>query len=237
MAERCLCVALPLKVKLIVSKEKTIVCLAVMFIVILATVIPTYATSSIQWRFYPEYNATLLGLAYADNYFDATAIPNIINNPILSVASFTIVLLCTSIIITNLNKKSKWRQSTSAKQPGSQPNNLTSKDKRATKMVTIISVMLLASVTPSVLTDFIASVDAEFCLTGKHRNMFYLFYCVTFTFETVNSSLSIAVYYNMNSRFRQTCRRVLHAGCRVKPAGSNVEVQGHSQSHQVTSVK
>ncbi|CAL1547363.1 unnamed protein product [Lymnaea stagnalis] len=209
MFERCLCIAIPLKVKTVLTTSRVKLCLVSIYVIVLAGVVPTYATHSIGWKFYPEYNRSLVGLKLTENSWEVTKISNVINNPLSSFSSFGLVLFCTVIITIQLNRKTKWREGTSTTGSGDKGSN-SSKDRRAVKMVTVVSVIFLVSVTPSIIVVIVSVKEFEFTLTGKYRNLFYVAYSITFVLEALNSSVNILVYYNMNSRYRKTFKNMFY---------------------------
>ncbi|CAL1547364.1 unnamed protein product, partial [Lymnaea stagnalis] len=203
MFERCLCIALPLKVKTVLTTTRVKLCLVSIFVLVLAGVVPTYATHSLGWKFYPALNRTLLGLKKTDNARDVTQISNLINNSISSFISYSVTLVCTTIIIFQLNKKTKWRETTAGSgDKGSNP--VSARDRRAVKTVTIVSGIFLVRVTPSIVVVMATSIDDQFTLAGKYGNLLVLIYGIIFDLEALNSSVNILVYYKTNRRYRHT---------------------------------
>ncbi|CAL1541415.1 unnamed protein product, partial [Lymnaea stagnalis] len=200
MFERCLCIATPLKVKTVVTTARVKLCLVAIFVLVFAGVVPTYATHSLGWKFYPAYNRTLLGLIRSENAIHITYISNMLNIPVSSLSSFGVAFVCTVIITIELNKKTKWRKE-AACDKGGNLKNFSRNDRRAVKMVTIVAAIFLISVTPSITILIITVFEIEFSLTGKYRSLFYVCYSITFIFEGINSSVNILVYYSMNSRY------------------------------------
>ncbi|XP_059172437.1 FMRFamide peptide receptor frpr-18-like [Physella acuta] len=205
--ERCVCVATPLKVKLIFTPTRAKYSVIVIYILVLAGVIPTYATHSLAWRFFPNYNTTMLGLRLTDNAWDVTKISNIFTNPLSAITSFCVVLSCTAVIVCKLNEKTKWRKQTTSKRDDKK--SVTRKERKAVKMVTMLAVIFLISVTPSIILVIITDVTEDFSLTGKYRNMFFITYCVTFLLEAINSGSNFFVYYSMNTKYRRTLAQMV----------------------------
>ncbi|XP_059172436.1 FMRFamide receptor-like [Physella acuta] len=201
MLERCFCVALPLKVKVVVTPRRVKAVLITLYAVVLAGVLPTYTTHGLAWRFYPAHNLTMLGLSLSDSALSVTRVTNIITNPLSAISSFAVVLACTVIIATTLSRKARWRESNSVATANGQ-YHITGKARKAVKMVTILSVIFLISVTPSVISVILTDVSTDFSLTGKYRNIFYVVYSITFILEAVNSCSNFFVYYTMNSKFK-----------------------------------
>ncbi|CAL1541416.1 unnamed protein product, partial [Lymnaea stagnalis] len=200
MFERCMCVALPLTVKTVLTKARVQFCLVTIYVCVIAGVIPTYATHSLGWKFYPGFNRTLLGLQFDDWAIEVTYVSNLLNIPVSSISSFSLTFVCTVVISFLLVKKRKWRKANGCL-PNKASHQMSGNDHRAVKMVTVVSVIFLVSVTPSIAIIIGTVLFIEFSLTGKYRRLFYMCYCVSFVLEAINSSVNILVYYNMNVRF------------------------------------
>ncbi|XP_059172438.1 FMRFamide receptor-like [Physella acuta] len=202
MFERCVCVALPLRVRMIVTPQTTVTCLVVIVVLVLAGIVPMYATHSLQWKFYPEANSTLLGLTLTTNAIDITSVTNVLNNSVSAVCSFGVIFVCTCVIVVKLNRKSKWRTEVSLGKKKVDGNSFSSKDKRAIRVVTLISAIFLVSVAPSVVIVFVSSFYFEFSTLGKYRHLFYMTYSLTYALEAVSASSNFIIYYKLNGKFR-----------------------------------
>ncbi|KAH9489620.1 hypothetical protein Btru_037536 [Bulinus truncatus] len=220
MFERCLCIALPLHVKILLTPFRVKCCLVLICVVVLAGVLPTYLTHTLGWKFYPMLNRTLLGLVLSDDALEVTHVSNFLNNPLSEFASFGITAVCTLVIVIQLKRKSKWRQSTRATTVTSSAKTVSSKDHKAVKMVTALSLLFLVTVTPSIIVVIGSIIDDDFGLFGRYRNIFNMSYCVIFILESLNSGVTIVVYYTMNRRFKRTFWFLFYTSCRSKKAAS-----------------
>ncbi|KAK6994225.1 tachykinin-like peptides receptor 86C [Biomphalaria glabrata] len=208
MVERCLCIAKPLKVKTLVTPFRVKFCLVLLSVIVVSGALPTYATHYFDWKFYPMLNRTLLGLVLTDNALEVTRVSNVLSNSVSALLSFTITASCTLVIVVQLNRKSKWRQSVAASSKRETfPSS--SKENKAAKLVITLSAVFLISVLPSIMVVIGSAIDDNFGLLGLYRNLFNICYCVTFIMEALNSSVNIIVYYFMNSRFRETFRHLI----------------------------
>ncbi|CAG5128587.1 unnamed protein product [Candidula unifasciata] len=206
--ERCICVAAPLKVKNIFSPARTLVCMVTVFAVMLALVSPMLYTARLTWIFSPLRNATILGVTFIDNRNKIETITFASSNLIPTVAFF-LVIVCTVLLVVNLQKKSQWRLQASV---SSSSSVMSSRDRKVVKMVTLISVIFVVCYFPGTAGFIWLIVDTEMRFDGKHRNLLYAVYSVLFNLESINASINLFIYLRLSSKFRST---FLKAFCRT----------------------
>lgn len=211
--ERCLCVALPLAIKRILNPRRNLVIVCCIYIGVIAGVMPNYYTTKHAWRYLPEKNKTLLGIVYSDDVHIVDSISLIINNVFSPLTSFAIVIICTGILVYNLNVKSKWRSAATrnvAVKPGSvdrvssSSTTISSKDAKVIKMVISISTVFIVSSIPTTGCFVWMAVDPEFNLVGRLKNIYDVLASSTFIFESINSSVNLFVYMLSSTEFRNT---------------------------------
>lgn len=211
--ERCICVAAPLKVKNIFSPTRTIVCIIVIYAVMLASVIPMLYTVRLSWVLNPLRNTTVLGVTFID---DRNQVENItfVSSNLLPTAAFFLVIVCTVLLVVNLQKKSQWRMQASA----SSSISITSRDRKVVKMVTLISVIFLTCYLPGTAAFIWMILDTEMRFDGKHRNQLYAVFSILFNLESINASINLFIYLRLSSKFRTT---FMNAFCLHKKAIEN----------------
>lgn len=228
--ERCLCVALPLAIKRILTPRRNLVIVCCIYIGVIAGVMPNYYTTKHAWRYLPEKNKTLLGIVYSDDVHIVDSISLIINNVFSPLTSFAIVIICTGILVYLLNVKSKWRSAATrnvAVKPGSvdrvssatrnvavkpcsvdrvssSSTTISSKDAKVIKMVISISTVFIVSSIPTTGCFVWMAVDPEFNLVGRLKNIYDVLASSTFIFESINSSVNLFVYMLSSTEFRNT---------------------------------
>ncbi|GFN74547.1 chemosensory receptor b [Plakobranchus ocellatus] len=122
--ERCLCIIFPLKVKRLITPRGTFVAI---LIIILLTFCPsffTYIRYTFVWVFNPYLNKTILNIIPVNSEFAILfeKISIVICGVIQPILAFSIVLICTMLLVVQLRKISSWRLSvTSAKSQQVQP--------------------------------------------------------------------------------------------------------------------
>lgn len=195
--ERCLCIALPLKVKTIITTTRTKIVIVGIFFVVTATSIPEYYVTQLAWKFYPDKNRTMLGVHFIEERERFESVTLILNNIVMQCAAFVAVVVCTVILIVQLNRKAKWRQQSAATDKSS-----SGKDRKVIKMISFISVIFIISNLPSCLVFIAMSSTPQLHPSGQNYNMFYVVWSVVYVMEGINSTVSILVYLSMSSKYK-----------------------------------
>lgn len=198
-AERCLCIAIPLKVKQILTPRRTTAAIIVIFFVNLVTLVPEYATSYIGWKLYPSRNATLLGLVFTSDRKYVEGLVFVLNS-ILGITSFSAVIIFTVILIVKLKYSSAWRKKVSSQHE--KLEHVSHREKKTMKMVSIIAIILIVCYTPGTIISMTTYVVAEFHLLGGYVNICMVTWSFVFVFQAINSSVNIFLYYFMSSNYK-----------------------------------
>ncbi|CAL1530415.1 unnamed protein product, partial [Lymnaea stagnalis] len=197
--ERCLCITSPLKVKRILTPRRTKLVVWVIYCVMLLSLLPEYSTAYLDWKFYPDANRTLLGLAFTADRAKIEGVSFMLYGIYMLIA-FPILIVCSLILTTKLNHSSKWRQENSSL------GKCLVKEKRTLRMVGVMSLVFIVTFTPAVSICTSVFVEPEFSVVGRLRNLFFVvssFGCVC---DATNSSVPILSYYTMSSRYREQFR-------------------------------
>ncbi|GFO23152.1 peptide receptor gpcr [Plakobranchus ocellatus] len=222
--ERCLCILFPLKVRRLITPRGTFVA---MLIIILLTFCPSFfifIRYKFVWVFNPYLNITILNTIPVNNemaiLFEnfATVICGVIQ-PLLA---FTIMLICTVLLVVQLRKISSWRMSvTSAKSQRVQPEEnpaahssaaearTSQKEERLVRMVVAMATMFIMSYIPTCIGLICYVVFDEYNLFGVYRKLLFLFGHITSLGQPISGSVNILIYYNMASKFRSVFRRLV----------------------------
>lgn len=201
--ERCLCITLPLKVKTIITPKRTRLVIVIIFLSVIVSSAPEYYVNQLVWKFYPEKNRTMLGIYFIEDRDKFEIVTMLLNNVVLQCLSFICVVVCTLILIVQLNRKTKWRQ-----QAVKGDNSASEKDKRVIKMISFISIIFIVSNLPSCLSFIAMKSSANFHPTGANYNMFYVIWSLVYVVEGINSFVNIFVYIKMSSRYRAVFYKV-----------------------------
>ncbi|CAL1530411.1 unnamed protein product [Lymnaea stagnalis] len=107
-AERCACIAYPLKVKRMITSRRACVILVAIYAVMMLSLTPEYATVYVTWKFYPQLNRTLLGLAFGPDRYKFQGL-SLLLYAIYMLVSFVAIVVFTAILLLEFNRKARWR--------------------------------------------------------------------------------------------------------------------------------
>lgn len=205
-AERYFSIAIPLKVKALITTKTTTLIMCLIYVVNLLILVPEYATSYIGWRFDPERNQTLVGVLFMGNRKHAEGVVSILHF-IFGMSSFVGLVVFTTLLVIKLGQSSQWR-----KEVTSMNNNreaMSSRDKKAVKMIVLIASVLIGCYTPGALFSLTTFVGGpEFSIRGIYANVCEAMWTVAYIFHSVNSSVNIFIYYSMSTKYRDTFHQV-----------------------------
>uniref|UniRef100_A0A2C9LX96 G-protein coupled receptors family 1 profile domain-containing protein n=1 Tax=Biomphalaria glabrata TaxID=6526 RepID=A0A2C9LX96_BIOGL len=204
--ERCLCIALPLKIKSLLTARRVKVIMVSIFLILIASVTPVYCVNSYGWKYFPSRNKTLIGLVYTPDRESVEKVSFTFNNIIIPFFAFLTIVCCTLVLVAKLRSKAKWRRkSTSA----GQTDQMTSRDQKVTKMVVMISTLFIVCFTPICVVFIGMTAEPDLSINGKYHNMFFVVFSFGYILESTNSAMNIFIYYKMSSRYRQVFREVI----------------------------
>ncbi|KAK6979716.1 cysteinyl leukotriene receptor 1 [Biomphalaria glabrata] len=202
--ERCLCIAVPLKVKQIITPKRTIYVIIVIFIFTFLGMSPFMIANRIGPTFSPILNRTIYARIFNDNglFVENFAL---MFNVASQFGAFIVDVLSTIVIAHLLTVKSKWRAEAASAKEG-----LSFRDKKVVKMVVLISAIFICCLLPSCLNFFLGVVLApDYTLRGVQQNLFLVVWSAVLTLEAINSSVTIFVYYNMSSKYKAVLHKLI----------------------------
>lgn len=206
-AERCLCVAFPLHIKQIITTRRTTAIIGLIYSVTLVSAVPIYTVNQLGWKFYPEFNQTLLGIVMtSENTAGITIV--YFTHAFSGLLSFMVIIVLTAILMTKLREKSTWRKKACAQQDSS--GSVSSRDRTTMAMVVLIASVLIVCYTPSTLLAVTTVWEPEFSVGGRYNNLYYVLWSCAFFMETINSSANIFLYLKMSSKYRQAFQEMFH---------------------------
>ncbi|GFO42338.1 chemosensory receptor a [Plakobranchus ocellatus] len=222
--ERCLCILVPLKVRRLITPRDTFVA---MLIIILLTFCPsffTYIRYKFVWEFNPYLNLTILNTIPVNSEFVmlfekiSIAICGVIQ-PLLA---FSIVLICTVLLVVQLRKISSWRMSVmsaksqwiqheenSAASSSAAGARISEKEERLVRMVVAIATIFIVSYVPTCIMLLCYVLFDEFDLFGVYRRLLLATGYIISLGQPISGSLNIIIYYKMASKFRSVFRRLV----------------------------
>lgn len=208
-AERCLCITMPLKIKQIITPRRTTATVCIIYISIMASFYPEYATAYIGWKFYPQKNETLLGLVFTTNRKSMEGMVFYLYS-VLGTSAFIAVIVFTVVLIVSLKKKTKWRRTANVDQEGS----ILSRERKTVTMVVLLATVVIVCYIPGVAISLVVAIEPEFSILGKYVNSYFVSWSFSFIFDAINASVNIILYYKMSTKYRVTFHEIF--GCRGK---------------------
>ncbi|KAH9500254.1 hypothetical protein Btru_077593 [Bulinus truncatus] len=203
--ERCLCVTLPFKVKLIFTPRLTLVMMVLISALVILSFGVIFFVYDIYWVFDSSLNQSIIVYAYNGfyrqrgaeviDYFNLIGIVN----PIFS---FVVIGVCTVIIVCQLRRMSKFRTvSVKRKDPSA---DLSSRDKQVVKMLLVVIVVYIVALLPRFALYAGKMVEQEFYYLRTYHNLFNVCAYIVMTVDFINASVHLFIYLAMSTNFRMT---------------------------------
>ncbi|CAL1546640.1 unnamed protein product, partial [Lymnaea stagnalis] len=182
--ERCLCIALPLKVRFILTARRALYVMVVIFVVIAGALSASFITTTLVWKFSPARNKTIVGIGITANRKEVDSITFVISDIFLPISAYVLVIICTVILATKLNFYCKMASSKCVQKS----DQVTGKEIKVVKLVNVISWLFIACYFPNAALFSCMAYEPEFNIDGKYRNIFLVCFSYCFIAESINSS-------------------------------------------------
>ena len=223
--ERCLCVAFPTRVKLMITRKVTTVALVAIFIIGIAPVVFVYANIRFFWQLELEINSTTL-MQMQDVHRDLTRIRQFIlflYGLLYPLFSWVSVMVCTTVLVVKLRQSTRWRRhnlalTTTERSPGctldvdptpQRKQVHSTKETRITKVVVIVASVFLTCSAPSSASMLATIAVPEYFRTGSLRYLYRLNGMIGILLAQLNSSISILIFTASGQRFRSTLHKMV----------------------------
>ncbi|CAL1547608.1 unnamed protein product, partial [Lymnaea stagnalis] len=207
--ERCLCVYSPLKVRRIITKRVSVAFNTSVFFAIALTMFPVYYTAYYDWKLDARLNRTVLGIFYAKNINEVLGPSLFLTNSAVPLTAFLVIIVCNVVIGVKLRSKAQWRQTASGAAIANPATAATVREKRLVVMIVTVSVIFIVCFTPSSALLSARAVVSELSINGAFSNINWIVATYALQMETVNSSITIVVYYRMSTKYRDTFRLLI----------------------------
>ncbi|KAH9490710.1 hypothetical protein Btru_032849 [Bulinus truncatus] len=204
--ERCLCVTLPFKVRRLITKNLALVFNVTVFFVIALTMFPVYYTAYYDWKFDLKLNKTVLGIFYTPNINDVLGPSLFLTNFAVPLIAFSVIIICNIVIGFRLKRAAIWRQATSgaAMMTATPGAEVSLKEKKMVVMIVTVSVIFIVCFIPSSALLTARAIVPQLSISGVYSNINWIVATCALEMETVNSSITIVVYYRMSTKYRET---------------------------------
>lgn len=197
--ERYLCIAFPLKVKRMVTSQRSLTIVCLIFFIFIASVVPPFFAFTISQIFLDQENESVYHLEYVESkrYLEDASVTF---NSYALLACFPTVVVLTSFLVGKLVSKAKWRNVTISAANNEKTNT---RDKKVVKMIIFIACTFLICFLPEVLITILMQFTPEFNPLGQFAELYYITWSFIFCFESTNSTVPIFIYLKMSSKYRR----------------------------------
>lgn len=200
--ERYLSIAIPLKIKQIVTPKRTTLTICLIYVVNIMTLVPEYTTSYLDWVRVPERNISLLGIKFTSSRPSVDGLCYVMHS-LFSMTSFFGVVVFTCVLVIKLRQSSEWRQKTTLYNENR--SCVSAREQRTVKMVVLIASILIVCYIPGAsIATAVFIVGPDLSIKGRHINICVAIWSIAYCFQSVNSSINIFIYYRMSSKYRDT---------------------------------
>lgn len=201
--ERYLCIAIPLKVKVILNEKRIKGFIISIFLIMIISIVPIYAVSGISDVYIQEWNTTISTISSSSHsQIILRAVTSF--NAVVELAAFLMTAIFTFALVQKFIAKTRWRR---AKTNVSDASAMSGRDKKFIQTVILISVTFIICYIPSVLATITMVVLKELrvLIIPDFSDLAWPF---AFLMESVNSTATIFIYLNMSSRYKAVFRDI-----------------------------
>ncbi|GFR67988.1 chemosensory receptor B [Elysia marginata] len=198
---RCCCVAMPFRVKYLLTASRQLVAILVSSGAVVGVLLYVFTPMRTVYLRNPETNrlyAVLVGYRWA-TYTAFTSVT--------LYSSFTIVIGCVVILSASLKKSFKFRESSSGSSVGSESDK--GRDMRVVKTVVFVSVAFICCFLPHLTFTLLKVFMAEFSPQGRFKNENQLFLMMNEACLLISANMNIFIYLLCNTRYRTAFRAVV----------------------------
>lgn len=230
--EFCICITIPLKVKLIFTKSRSVIIHITMLIFTIVCNCPAWATQELRWKFDPRFNRTRLGMWVPKERPAVEMFMAIFTGNVIQVTAQALSVVCAILLISGIKKSAKFRMQ-SVRKSNEPKESLTPKSSDSLPTVSAIveikqsssrsklvikSYTKLAKITAVITILFVVfnipvmAVSLSRTIVSdltSNVNLISVLYIIVYVSTLMNSNTSIFVYYNGSEKFRTKFRALL----------------------------
>ncbi|KAK3763821.1 hypothetical protein RRG08_050185 [Elysia crispata] len=203
---RCLCVAIPLHVKFLMTARRQLAVILAFSSCSAGLLIYAFSPSRAVLVNNPLTNTPFI-LIVDLKWFEYTVYSNA-----TSYIGFIIVIICVIVLTVSLNRSSSFRGKSASRVSTSVSTGEQTKDgrkeARVIKTVVFVSIVFIVCYLPAMTVTMIGTLVKEFSTVGIYRNANLLNLMIMDLFTAINASVNIFIYYFFNTRFRTTFNTV-----------------------------
>ncbi|KAK7005262.1 melanopsin [Biomphalaria glabrata] len=202
--QRCISILKPMEIKTIITPLRSVIILFCIFLVNSTIAIPICLSWYLDHKFYPSKNRTLLGLVVRDNSAEAQSVVYILHAA-LFVISLVGLIFFTVVLILKMEQLSQWRQDALSK---NQNQAISKRDKKMSKIVSLLAIFTIVLSTPTVTVSIASTFVSAFSVSGNQVNLYFAVWSFAYAFGAIEANVSVFIYYNMSSKYRDTVQHI-----------------------------
>ncbi|KAK3702406.1 hypothetical protein RRG08_067259 [Elysia crispata] len=228
--ERCLCVILPARIKLMITHTVTKLALITIFMLACFPLVCLYLAYTSESQFDPNMNVTIKTVLY-DGGVGQSVLQKValfLFGVVYPTSSGVSVTVCTAVLVVTLKQSTRWRNlnasggstsSTDAKNGSTSESShiMSTRDVRVTRVVVIVTSVFLVCSLPTIGQLVANSVFQDYSATGYFTYLYHINGMVAVWVTQLNSSLNIIIFTVSGQRFRATLLQVLAGRFRARP--------------------
>ena len=195
---RCCCVAMPLRVKQVLTAQRQLIAIAFFSVCVDSVLVYVFSPTKLIRITNPVTNISQIALAGA-----RYNLLNIFTNIFLYI-TFVIVIVCLVILIFSLNRSSKFRDQSSSASSGTEKQKDKSREIRVIQTVILVAAIFIIFNLPTIILSIVRQVTPGFSVGGHLRNLYDFFIIFMETSLLLNVVANIFIYLSFNSRYRST---------------------------------
>lgn len=218
--ERCICVIFPFKVKQIFTRNRAIVCVIFVYLILASIMVPFYSTQRLEWvnRDVETVNGTVSTrqqiIVFADNRETVEDYVVFMNVTVIPIPSQVIVLASMVGMAYGLTTSSKKRKSMTAankNEDSKLDSKLEMKTKRLVKVVFFLATIFFICSIPRTVASYLTRIIPEVHpATGTEANTSWFCWQFSRFFSGLNASVNFFVYLKINSSYRAKFREIFY---------------------------
>ncbi|XP_059166211.1 uncharacterized protein LOC131948621 [Physella acuta] len=212
-AGRCLCITYPLRFRQMPSCLKTVIVLLFIYTLCAVLIIPEYSIAYIGWKFNTSKNQSYIDLYLKENWSQLERLAYIIN-AVFGLTIFLALTCFTVLLVVSLQRNSNVRRSITSNLELSVA--IDQKRKKTTKMITLIALMLILTNATGVAIGITSFVEPRFTVRAEFSDFLLTAWTFGNLLESINSAVTIAIYYVMSSKFKSTFNEIILRRKQVK---------------------
>lgn len=229
--QKCSCVALPFQFRSVFTRTRTVIVITIIWFFCIGLCAPVLFSQGLQNKVLSDSNSSKYVIWFSEHRPALIAANDLINRVILQNVSEVIAIACTLILSKCLVNQLKFRHqashphvsgdlrpssrscaavspesdNTKEKSDGSLiSTRISSKELQVIKSVTLVSVIFILGNCPRIALSAARLIVPELDAFRRYQNIHYILHSLRRIIEVSSAGLNFLIYYNFNSRFRET---------------------------------